>query len=303
MKAEDVVAQFEMYLSNERNYSQNTSFAYLGDINTFISFLKQEELPDLLHVTPRVSKFYVTYLYGKYTPGSIRRKIASVKALYKYMMRENLVEVNPFDSTILPKPAKKLPKFIYEEEMSAFLDHIDVSNPKGLRDIALFELLYGCGLRVSELVSLKLSDLDYYNHTIRVFGKGSKERIVPVHEVALERIQTYLKNSRTIFKSRNDEKDDFTLFLNFKGFPLTSRGVRDILDKELQRQESMMKISPHAFRHSFATHLLNHGVDLRSVQELLGHVSLSTTQIYTKVSKERLKEIYQETHPRAKKHD
>lgn len=295
-----MIYEFENYLSSQKNYSINTVISYLGDIRTFTMFLNQEELGDLFHASERVSKFYITFLHGRYSPKSIRRKISSLRSFYDYLVSEELLSVNPFVNVTLPKEGKKLPKFIYENEMMDFLNHIDTTSLKGKRDLAIFELLYGCGLRVGELVSIKITDIDYVTKTILVHGKGSKDRIVPVHEIAIQKIKDYLVFTRSIFLARTDKQDQHYLFLNFKGTPLTARGVRDILNKELDRQASTLRISPHAFRHSFATHLLNHGVDLRSVQELLGHVSLSTTQIYTKVSKEKLKEIYQNTHPRAK---
>jgi integrase/recombinase XerC len=297
---DEYILQFENYLSVQKNYSFNTVIAYLGDIQTYTNFLKNEELGDLLSASDRISRFYISYLHSNYSPKSIRRKISSVRSFYDYMISEKLLKINPLQNAILPKDTKKLPKFIYEEEMNDFLNRIDVSSLKGKRDIAIFELLYGSGLRVSELVGISLKDIDYVSKTLLVHGKGSKDRVVPVHELSLLKIKDYIVYTRPVFKSRTEKIDDFTLFLNFKGTPLTSRGVRDILNTELERQASTLQISPHGFRHSFATHLLNHGVDLRTVQELLGHVSLSTTQIYTKVSKEKLKEIYMSTHPRAK---
>lgn len=300
MNNDEMIYAFENYLSGQKNYSNNTVISYLGDIRTFDLFLKQEELGDLYHASERVSRFYIAFLHNQYSPTSIRRKISSLRSFYDYMISEEILSTNPFHNAVLPKEGKKLPKFIYENEMMDFLNHIDTSTLKGKRDLAIFELLYGCGLRVSELVGISLTDLDYVSRTILVHGKGSKDRIVPIHDVAIEKIKDYLVFVRNVFLARTSQSDNRTLFLNFKGTPLTARGVREILNKELDRQASTLQISPHSFRHSFATHLLNHGVDLRSVQELLGHVSLSTTQIYTKVSKEKLKEIYQATHPRAK---
>lgn len=207
---------------------------------------------------------------------------------------------NPFEFVVLPKVNRKLPKFIYPKEMSDFLDNIDTSSPLGKRNKAIFELLYGCGLRAQELVDLKLQDIDYSNRTVLVHGKGSKERIVPVHDMAIETLRYYILEARPVLAMKNQESLDCA-FLNYRGGKLSSRGVNKILDTELEQQASTLKISPHSFRHSFATHLINNGVDLRVVQELLGHESLSTTQIYTKVSKEKLKSEYLSTHPRAKR--
>lgn len=301
MNNDDLILKYEQYLTSLKNYSINTVIAYLSDIQSLVNFLNQEELGDLLHMSERTSRFYISFLHQKYTPTSIRRKISSVKSFFDYLISEMLVSVNPFQNAILPKEAKRLPKFIYENEMNDFLSRIDQSTLKGKRDICIFELLYGCGLRVGELCSIKLRDIDYVSKTVLIHGKGSKDRIVPIHDLAIQRVKDYILETRSVFLSRTDSIDNHILFLNFKGTPLTQRGVRNILTEELKRQSSTLSMTPHAFRHSFATHLLDHGVDLRTVQELLGHVSLSTTQIYTKVSKERLKEIYQSTHPRAKK--
>jgi integrase/recombinase XerC len=184
--------------------------------------------------------------------------------------------------------------------MISFLDNIDTSSALGKRNKAIFELLYGCGLRAQELVSIKLGDIDYVNKTILIHGKGQKDRIVPVHELALNTIRDYIFTARPELAIKTQNDLDY-VFLNYRGEQVTSRGINLILDKELEKQASTLKISPHSFRHSFATHLINNGVDLRVVQELLGHASLSTTQIYTKVSKEKLKSEYLNTHPRAKR--
>jgi integrase/recombinase XerC len=297
----EIIETYLHYLTVIKQYSANTVTAYLYDIRTLESFLSNEELGDLQNVSERIARFYVAYLHGKYSPKSIRRKIASVKSMYDHLCREKEKTENPFLKAVLPKEERKLPKFVYENEIKEFLDSIDQTSIKGKRDLALFELLYGSGLRVGEIVNLVTTDFDFVDKTIRVVGKGDKTRIVPIHDTAIEAIKNYLVLTRPVFKARNTEKDAKTVFLNFKGRPLTTRGVRVILDDELERQAMTRHLTPHMFRHSFATHLLDHGVDLRSVQELLGHASLGTTQIYTKVSKERLSDVYKQTHPRAKK--
>lgn len=301
MTNDELTNIFEGYLKNIKNYSNNTVIAYLSDIQSLINFLEQEDLGTLERFSERVSRYYIAFLHEKYTPVSIRRKISSCKTFYDVLINEGIVDINPFQNAVLPKEPKKLPKFIYEDEMSDFLNRIDTSTDKGLRDACLFELLYGAGLRVGEVVSIKLKDIDYLKQTILIHGKGSKDRIVPIHLRALQYVKKYIIGPRNTFLARTNQTDSNILFLNFKGTPLSSRGVRDILDKELSRQASTLHLTPHAFRHSFATHLLDHGADLRMVQELLGHVSLSTTQIYTKVSKEKLKEVYDQTFPRAKR--
>jgi integrase/recombinase XerC len=291
---------YQDYLEYQRQYSKNTIVSYTTDINNLINFLNQEELGDLLNISHRIAKFYVTHLYNQYTPKSILRKISAVRSLYEFLQEEGIVTQNPFEFVVLPKVNRKLPKFIYPREMIDFLDNIDTTKAIGKRNKAIFEVLYGSGLRAQELIDIKIQNIDFINRTLIVRGKGNKERIVPIHDTAILTIQDYLLNARPELALRNSESTD-QLFLNFRGKKISNRGVNLILEKELEHQASTLKISPHSFRHSFATHLINNGVDLRVVQELLGHESLSTTQIYTKVSKEKLKSEYLNTHPRARK--
>jgi len=291
---------YQDYLEYQRQYSKNTIVSYTTDINNLINFLNQEELGDLLHISNRIAKFYVTHLYNQYSPKSILRKISAVRSLYDFLIEEDIISLNPFEFVVLPKVNRKLPKFVYPREMIEFLDNIDTSKALGKRNKAIFEVLYGSGLRVQELVDIKIQNVDYLNKTLLIHGKGNKERVVPIHDTAIHTIQDYLLNARSELAVRNNESVD-SLFLNFRGGKISNRGVNLILEKELEHQASTLKISPHSFRHSFATHLINNGVDLRVVQELLGHVSLSTTQIYTRVSKEKLKSEYLNTHPRARK--
>jgi len=299
----EIVDFYRHYLEDQRHYSPHTVTAYLDDVGTLAAFLEQEDLGRLEDVTERIAKFYVAFLGGAYSPGSIRRKVSSVKTLYRLLYEDGATPTNPFTGARLPKADKPLPHFAYENEIGGFLDAIDATTLKGRRDRALFELLYGSGIRVGELVGLKTSDLDFGNRVALVHGKGSKDRYVPMHDASIERLKDYLVLVRPVFRARTKAPDDKALFLNFKGGPLTDRGVRDILDRELERQASTLAMTPHAFRHSFATHLVDHGVDLRTVQELLGHATISTTQIYTRVSAERMRDAYVKAHPRAKKAD
>jgi len=291
---------YQDYLKYQRQYSENTIKSYTNDINNLIAFLNHEGLGDLLTATNRTAKFYVSNLYNTYTPKSILRKISAVRSLYDFLIEEEMMGDNPFEFVVIPKVSRKLPKFIYPKEMIEFLDNIDTSGALGKRNKAIFELLYGCGLRAQEMIDLELGDIDYVNRTVLVHGKGSKDRIVPVHDTAISTLKHYIFNARPelAMKSHNSTE---SVFLNYRGEPISNRGVNKILETELEHQASTLKISPHSFRHSFATHLINNGVDLRVVQELLGHESLSTTQIYTKVSKEKLKSEYLSTHPRAKR--
>lgn len=297
---QELIEKYQDYLTNEKQYSENTVISYIGDINSLVNFLNNEDLGELVFTTNRIAKFYVAYLHNQFDPKSIRRKISSVRTLFDYLQENEIVRDNPFKNVVLPKVGKRLPKFIYEDEMIDFLNNIDSSKPIGFRNKTIFEMLYGCGLRVSELTNLKIKEIDFVKQEILIHGKGSVDRIVPMHNFAVKTMKEYLLNARPLLKVRSDNDNDY-VFINHRGNQLTTRGVRDILQREVKKQTSTLKVSPHSFRHSFATHLLNNGVDLRIVQELLGHVSLSTTQIYTKVSKERLQEEYKNAHPRAKK--
>jgi len=298
---QEIIEEYRNYLDVQKNYSLNTVIAYMDDVRTLEGFLTTEQLGDLFHVSERTARFYIADLHNRFEAHSIRRKISSVKSMYEYLRREKRISANPFAGVALPKEGRKLPNFIYENEINEFLSRIDASSLIGKRDLAIFELLYGSGLRVGELVGVQLTDLDFVSKTVLVHGKGSKDRYVPMHDQLIDRLKDYMVIVRPALRGRTQRADDHTLFLNFKGNPLGTRGVRDILDRELESQSSTLQVSPHTFRHSFATHLLDHGVDLRTVQEMLGHVSLSTTQIYTKVSKEKLKEVYDRSHPRAKR--
>jgi len=294
----EILSKYQDYLENQRHYSQNTITAYINDIETLMYFLVHEDLGDLNYLTSRIAKFYISSLHSQYDPKSIRRKISSVRSLYDYLIEQGHIEENPFENVDLPKIKKSLPKFIYEDEMLKFLNQIDDSTALGKRNKVIFELLYGAGLRVSELTEIKIADIDFIKQELLIHGKGSKERIVPIHDLALQGIKDYMSQARIELGMKGQSQTDY-LLINYKGGHLTPRGVRKILNKELSKQASAMNLTPHSFRHSFATHLLNRGVDLRIVQELLGHVSLSTTQIYTKISKEKLQDEYLKAHPRA----
>ena len=301
MTNHEIVEFYRRYLEDQRHYSPHTVTAYLEDLGTLAAFLENEDLGRLEDVTERIARFYLAHLGSAYAAGSIRRKVSSVRTLYRLLFEDGATTSNPFSGAALPKAGRTLPRFAYENEIGGFLDAIDATTLKGRRDRALFELLYGSGIRVGELVGLRTVDLDFGNKVALVHGKGGKDRYVPMHDGSIERLKDYLVLVRPVFRARTETPDDKTLFLNFKGGPLTDRGVRDILDRELARQASTLAMTPHAFRHSFATHLVDRGVDLRTVQELLGHASLSTTQIYTKVSAERMRDVYARSHPRAKK--
>lgn len=300
MANKEVLSLFQQYLEYEKHYSIHTIQSYTDDINSLISFLTNEEFGTLLTVSPRISRFYVASLHEHYTPTSIARKISSIRSFYNFMVKESLLKENPFRDVELPKREKRLPRIVYTEEIDALIQSIDTSTPLGKRNLLLFEFLYGTGVRVSELTQIQMTDIDYSTNLVLIHGKGSKDRYVPIHDNLIDLIREYIIMVREEFHKRSKTKSN-NLFLNFKGGPLTERGVRLIINKIIEESGETTKFSPHSLRHSFATHLLDNGADLRSVQELLGHKHITSTQIYTHVSKEKLKENYILAHPRAKK--
>lgn len=297
-----MIDEFYDYLKNEKNYSDYTITSYMNDINEFNNFVIVEGYKSLVDLTPNISRQYLTYLNTKrFSKRSVARKMSSLRSFYRYLERNGKVDVNYFQNTSSPKIDKSLPRFLYLEEVEELFDSINTSSAIGKRDYALLELMYGTGIRVSEFCSIKLTDVDFYNNEIIVMGKGKKERYVPISDSIKEALLDYINYGRNEFLARNKEGFNEYLFLNFKGTALGTRGVRVILDNITNKAADKLKVSPHMLRHSFATHLLDNGADLRSVQELLGHENLQTTQIYTHVSKERLKKDYMEHFPRAKR--
>jgi integrase/recombinase XerC len=300
----EIVLAFKNYLEVERSYSQYTVLNYLNDIEEYRNFLKTNSLGTLISIKPNVTRYYLFHLNKKgYRPRSIARKMSSLRSLYKFMLNEKMIEVNVFSQVSSPKLDKTLPKVLYDQELDNLFASIDVGTDTGKRDYALLELLYGTGIRVSELCGLRIQDIDFFNSNIIVLGKGNKERYLPIYDSIKSALQDYLAFARNELLKRSTKGTTDVLFLNYRGGSLTPRGVRIILNNINERTANSMKISPHMLRHSFATHLLDNGADLRSVQELLGHVNLSTTQIYTHVSKEKIKTEYMKYHPRAEKKD
>lgn len=303
MNNQELISDFENYLLVERNYSPYTVTNYLKDINDYQDFLSSEQLGTLLSVRkPNIARYYLAYLTGlKYSKKTIARKISSLRTFYKYLLKMDKVETNIFLDLEFPKANKTLPKFFYPKEMEQLFGVIDNNSVLGIRDRAILEMLYGSGLRVSELCNLKVKDIDFGNELVLVFGKGHKNRYVPLNKVTIKAIHNYLALSRPTLALKNETEVSDKLFLNHRGGDLTTRGVRVILNNIIEKTSENFKISPHMLRHTFATHLLDGGADLRSVQEMLGHVHLSSTQIYTHVSREQLKAAYMEHHPRARK--
>jgi integrase/recombinase XerC len=297
---DSVIDLFLRYLETEKRYSDHTLQSYHDDIMTLISFLSKEDFGELITVSPRIARFYVAYLHDQFSPTSIARKISSLRSMYAFLLKEGLMKDNPFMDVELPKREKRLPRFIYPDEIKNVIESIDTSSIFGKRNKLIIEFLYGTGVRVSELCEIRLQDIDYGQQTVLIHGKGSKDRIVPLHDDLVDLLREYVIVIREDFYKRSEETTKY-LLLNNKGTRLTDRGVRLVIDKIIRDSEESLHISPHTLRHTFATHLLNNGADLRSVQELLGHAHLSSTQIYTKVSKDTLKSNYMNAHPRAKR--
>lgn len=299
-KTKEALDKYRNYLEVERNYSPYTVQNYLKDINDFKIFLDEEKHGNLLYIkTENIARYYISKLVANgFAKKSIARKISSLRAFYRYLTVEGLIEKSYFENVETPKLDKQLPKFLYINEIELMFNSIDKSTVIGKRDYALLELLYGSGLRVSEICTITESSLDFANEQIKVFGKGSKERYIPMNEKSIEALKEYIYLSRPSLIQNNEINAPETLFVNHHGGPLTPRGVRVILDKIIDQTKELGHIYPHMIRHTFATHLLDGGANLRSVQKMLGHKNLSTTQIYTHVSKEQIKKAYMENHPR-----
>lgn len=297
---EEIVEKFIKHLSAERNLSENSIDAYMRDVKQYLSYIEDKKL-QFQDIDYRAVRSYLGYLQKRnFSRRSIARKLSALKCFYRFHQKDSGAK-NPFEIASAPKIEKKLPKFLLESAVEDLLVAPDISSPKGLRDKAMLEVLYATGIRVGELINMSLDSIDYLNYEIRVFGKGRKERIVPIHKEAVSALQAYLKNGRKmLIKKRSANKGATTaLFLNQRGERLTTHGVRYIVSQYIETVGLSKGITPHAIRHSFATHLLEAGADLRHVQELLGHVDLSSTQVYTHLSRARLRDIYMRSHPRA----
>lgn len=289
------IEKFLRYLEAEKNSSDNTRIAYRTDLIEYSHFLNT--MAPSAASREDVRRFLSQLAAQAFSKRTVARKLASIRSFYKYLVREGLVKKNPASAVRNPKLDKRLPLVLDETEIEKLLDSPE-EDVSGRRDKALLETLYSTGMRVSELVKLDLDRIDFIGGICRVMGKGSKERLCPIGDKALRAIRHYLEMRSKVIK-----KPTKAVFLNHspnhQGSRLTARSVQRILDKYIERTCKRQGISPHTLRHSFATHLLNRGADLRSVQELLGHENLSTTQIYTHVSTTRLKEAYDKAHPRA----
>lgn len=279
---------FVRYLEFEKNCSAHTLLNYRLDIEEFLLFLGDSDLAAVDYLTLR--RFLASLREKQLKARTIARKLSSLRAIFRYMQREGLVLRNPARLLMTPKLDHTLPHFLTENEAEALLQSPEGDTACCLRDRAIFEIMYSSGMRVGELVGMNLSDLDLVGNIVKVRGKGRKERILPLGAPAVAALQEYLDNRKLASQA---------VFLNNRGGRLTARSIRNIINKYLPKAALKQNVHPHMLRHSFATHMLDRGADLRSVQELLGHVSLSTTQIYTHLTTDKIKRIYQSAHPRA----
>ncbi len=291
---EEWVSAFLVHLQN-KNFSPHTVKSYRADLHEFLLFFKQRKQDDLRHFTSANIRSFLAALQTKNDPArnTVLRKIASLRSFAAFLLTQGRLERNPFKLLPAPKREKILPKFLSEQETDRLLETAANSKHFAARDKALFELMYSSGLRRSEVTGLNIKDVDYFNGIVKVFGKGAKERLVPVTDAALDALKIYLA-------CRKNPQPDDALFLNKNGKRLTGDGLAYIFKNTAIASHLARKVTPHSLRHSFATHLLNNGCDLRSLQEMLGHKSLSATQVYTHVSLEKLKSVYEHAHPKNK---
>lgn len=305
---QQLIDKFLKFLSIEKNVSPHTLKAYASDLKEFHEFLitslslptdaAQLEIKKIDHLMIRA---FLSHLYQKCKKkSSLARKLAALRSFFRFLVDERILTTNPAEIISTPRQEKPLPTFLPVDEIFSLLEAVPVNNVWSARDRAIFEVLYSSGLRVSELVGLNDEDVDFSLEIIKVVGKGRKERIVPVGAKALQALKIYLPQRDQLLASWPLKTSPLPLFINKWGGRLTARSVARLLQKYIKKCGLMRQISPHALRHSFATHLLDAGADLRAIQEMLGHVSLSTTQRYTHVSLDRLLEVYDRAHPRAK---
>ena len=296
-----ILREYIYYLRRRKGLSENTIKAYQRDLDDYLNHLiKYRDLADVTNIKPNDIQAYLKTLHKKeIKPVSITRKLSSIKGFHQFMLKENIVKTDVSFDIFTPKVEKHLPNILSVDEIIKLMDHVSGDTPLDLRNLALLELIYGSGLRVSELLNLTLQDIHFQAKYVKILGKGKKERIVPIGEMSIIAIRNYLAHGRIhLVKVENN-----VLFLNQYGNPLSRQGFYKILQKLAGDAGINKELSPHTLRHSFATHLLESGVDLRTLQELLGHEDISTTQIYTHISKTHLKESYLKAHPRAKEQD
>ena len=285
---ERYIEKYVRYLEIEKNASKHTMLNYRRDLDEFKKFLGETQIENVDYLTLR--KFLSALREKNLKSRSISRKLSCLRSFFRFLNREGFLKNDPTQAVSSPKLERYLPIFLTEDEVTKLIESPDAKELSGLRDRAILETFYSTGIRISELVGLNLENIDFFGAVVKVSGKGKKQRLVPIGDKALWAIRDYTEQRK---------QQAPAIFLNKNGRRITDRGVRLVLDKYIRRTALRENISPHSLRHSFATHLLNRGADLRSVQELLGHANLSTTQIYTHLTTEKLKSVYDKAHPRA----
>lgn len=296
--ADERVVAFLRHLQVERRYSPRTVGEYEGDLLQFQHYVEERQIP-LLQVDNLALRGWLARMHGLLQPSSVARKLSAVRSFYRWLQAQGLVEANPGTLVATPRQKKALPRVVPIDELTALLEAPRADSPLGARDRAMLEMLYGGGLRVAELCSLDLGSIDRKARLVRVRGKGSKERMVPLGRKAIEAVERWLDLRPQLFDRLRPDQDPHALFVNYRGGRLTTRWVARTIDRWVRVCALQRRVHPHALRHSFATHLLDNGADLRGIQELLGHASISTTQRYTHVTVERLLDVYDRAHPRA----
>ncbi|MDT2829680.1 tyrosine recombinase XerC [Vagococcus carniphilus] len=295
----DHLTDFLRYIIIERHYSEKTKEAYQDDVLDFFSFLKETGNEDYLSVTVQDIRIYLSFLHDQsYSRNTISRKLSSLRSFYQFLVKNDILSENPFSYIQMKRQQAKLPRFFYEKEIDALFQQTQGDDALDNRNRALLEVLYGTGIRVTECTNIKIKDIDFDTSVVLIYGKGNKERYVPFGSFAHDAILDYMKHGRDELMTKGKTTHDF-LFVNHRGEKLTDSGIQYILKKMIEKSSLTAEIHPHMFRHTFATHLLNNGADLRTVQELLGHSSLSSTQIYTHVTTDTLQKSYRNFHPRA----
>lgn len=291
--------QFRYYLKVERGFAENTVNSYINDLQLYVKYLdKTHSVKNPMMITKKhVEMFLSNEKRKRSKTTTINRKLSAIKSFHKFLVLEKIVEGNVTSEIGSPKQEKKLPTVLSMDEVDLILDNLSDDTPINLRNKAMVELMYATGMRVSEMINLNIEDVHLNNEFIHVKGKGNKERIIPINEYAVKALQNYIINGRTVLNKQNRHD---AVFLNYQGNRISRQSFWKFLTKHCEDVGIKKHINPHKLRHSFATHMLENGVDLRLVQELLGHEDISTTQIYTHINKSHLKDIYNEAHPRAR---
>lgn len=301
-----LIEKYLKYLQVERNSSPHTVISYRNDLNSFLVFCSThleipEENVDVKSITRLTIRLWLGELSEEgLAKSSIARKVAALRSFFKYAFKRGYLSKNPAHLLIVPKKDKNLPKTATKEDLVRMLENVNTDNTRGLQDRAILEVFYGTGIRVSELVGLNLTDLDLRSGQINVTGKGNKERIVPLGKPAQDVLNKFVKKRVELYGSRTDSDARKALFLGASGQRAYVRAIRYMVEKYLSKESEVTQKSPHVLRHSFATHMLNNGADIRLIKEFLGHANLAATQVYTHTSVERLKSVYEQAHPRAK---